>query len=92
MSPATILNRTKLVNREVFDPSKRDHVLSLMKFIETGNWGSVQFFEETPYTDVPATVMNKYLRHAFCLQKEASKSETVDNFQKLPLLVPGDTK
>ncbi len=48
------------VNREMFDPKNKEHRASLKKFIETGNWGDVQFFAEYPYVTVPETVFRKF--------------------------------
>jgi len=46
--------------RVPFDPVNPDHLASLKKFLETGSWGSVMFFPEFPYTDVPTYVLSKY--------------------------------
>lgn len=48
------------VRRETFDPKNKDHRASLKKFIETGNWGDVQFFAEYPCVTVPETVFRKF--------------------------------
>ena len=48
------------VRRETFDPKNKEHRDSLKKFIETGNWGEVQFFAEYPYVTVPETVFRKF--------------------------------
>lgn len=48
------------VRRETFDPKNKEHRASLKKFIETGNWGDVQFFAEYPYVTVPETVFRKF--------------------------------
>lgn len=66
---ADFLNRSSVlraasVNRQQFDPENRDHLASLQKFLETGNWGATQFYCEYPYTDVPTTVLTKFARHA----------------------------
>ena len=54
-----ILN-TPTVRREKFEPSNIEHRASLKKFIETGNWGEVQFFPEYPCVTVPETVFRKF--------------------------------
>ena len=48
------------VRRESFDSKNKEHRASLKKFIETGNWGDVQFFAEYPYVTVPETVFRKF--------------------------------
>ena len=48
------------VRRETFDPKNKEHKASLKKFIETGNWGDVQFFAEYPCVTVPETVLRKF--------------------------------
>lgn len=53
-------NLEGMVNRQRFDPRKKEHLESVKKFIETGNWGSVQFFCEPPFTDVPMMVLTHY--------------------------------
>ena len=53
-----ILNRS-FVARVNFDPKKSKHRDSLKRFLETGNWGEVQFFAEAPYVTVPETVLRK---------------------------------
>lgn len=52
--------REPTVRRENFDPKNKEHKASLKKFIETGNWGDVQFFAEYPYVTVPETVLRKF--------------------------------
>jgi hypothetical protein len=59
LSKSTILRRAG-VNRQFFDPDNPDHVDSLRTFINTGNWGAVQFYCEFPFTDVPMTVLMKF--------------------------------
>ncbi len=54
-----VLNKP-IVRRESFDPKNKEHRSSLKKFIETGNWGDVQFFAEYPYITVPETVFRKF--------------------------------
>lgn len=61
MTSTTILNRTEIVNRVKFDPDNAEHVESFKNFVKTGNWGNIQFFEEFPFTTVPATVTHRYL-------------------------------
>lgn len=48
------------VRRENFDPKNKEHRASLKKFLETGNWGDIQFYTEYPYVTVPETVLRKF--------------------------------
>lgn len=48
------------VRREVFDPANPAHLKSYKQFLETGNWGDIQFFTEHPKQTVPATVEYKF--------------------------------
>lgn len=59
LSKSTILRRAS-VNRQHFDPNNSEHIDSLRSFINTGNWGAVQFYCEFPFTDVPMTVLVKF--------------------------------
>jgi hypothetical protein len=52
------------VRREIFDPANAEHRASYLTFVETGVWGSVQFFHEFPFETVPATVAHKFAVHA----------------------------
>lgn len=58
-----LLRKSTLVKREDFDPTNIDHLKSLRCYVETGNWGDVQFYIELPYTTVPETVMRKMVSH-----------------------------
>jgi len=58
----SILTKTVLVRRETFDPKDKDHLKSLSNFVHTGNWGEIQFHVEQPFTTVPATVMDKFIK------------------------------
>jgi hypothetical protein len=51
------------IKREIFNPRNKAHQDSLRKFLETGNWGDIQFFVESPYVTVPQTVMRKFCAH-----------------------------
>lgn len=51
------------LSRAFFNPKNKAHRDSLKKFIETGNWGDVQFYPEFPYIDVPMTVLMKLAQH-----------------------------
>ena len=62
ISPNRISTMVK-INRVTFDPKKKEHLESVKTFIETGNWGAVQFYCEFPFTDVPMTVLMKYTAH-----------------------------
>ena len=59
LNRSTILRHTN-PNRTTFDPHNGEHLESLRQFIKTGNWGSVMFHCEFPFTDVPTTVLMKY--------------------------------
>lgn len=86
---STVLRRAS-VNRVFFDPANPDHIASFEVFLRTGNWGSVQFFCEQPYTDVPTTVLMKFsmymqgvrretpLERAIRLDKIKTDAETID--------------
>lgn len=65
-----IISTLSRVNRVTFDPSKKAHLESVKTFMETGNWGDIQFFCEYPYTDVPMTVLTKFT--AFKLKADMS--------------------
>lgn len=58
-----LLNKIEPVRREIFDASKEEHLNSLKNYVQTGNWGSVQFFTELPYTNTPTTVLMKYTKY-----------------------------
>lgn len=62
MSRSTAL-RAHGQKRTSFDPANPEHVESLKCFMETGSWGSVLFFPEFPYTEVPMTVLAKFAAH-----------------------------
>ncbi len=75
------VNGFSCINRADFDPTVQRHLDSLKKFLETGNWGDIQFFCEYPYTDVPTTVLMKYAAFKLSadLKSRAKKREnTVD--------------
>jgi hypothetical protein len=56
--------RRFVISREFFDPTNSAHIESAAKFLETGQWGQVQFFVEQPYTNVQDTVLRKLSAHA----------------------------
>jgi hypothetical protein len=62
--------RRHSVNRVLFDPSLETHLDSMRAFLRTGNWGDVQFYCETPYTDVPMTVLMKFAMYQEGVQRE----------------------
>lgn len=68
-------------NRTFFDPKNGDHIRSLHKFLETGNWGNVQFYCEAPYTDVPMTVLRKFAGAVIsaAIEMAAAKVDEVEN-------------
>ena len=68
LAKSTIL--TGVIRRENFDPSNPRHLESLQSFIRTGEWGSVQFFCEQPFSDVPMTVLMKYASYNLGIKRE----------------------
>jgi len=74
MSRSTNLRRHGLA-RAIFDPTNPAHQASLKKFIETGNWGTVQFYPEFPFTDVPMTVLMKMAAHTLKAQSRIVEHE-----------------
>lgn len=63
LNHSTALRLTRM-HRQHFDPKNPAHLESLKTFVETGNWGEVQFYCERPYTDVPMTVLMKFAKAA----------------------------
>jgi len=72
LNRATTL-RLAATNRTTFDPSNGDHLESLRSFINTGNWGTVMFHCEYPFTDVPTTVMMKFTGHILGAKRETAE-------------------
>lgn len=56
--------RVSRIPRECFDPMNSKHMKSLKCFLDTGNWGEIQFYIEAPYVTVPETVLRKVARAA----------------------------
>ncbi len=67
---SSTLLRTAHVQRETFDPSDGRHIESFRTFLETGNWGEIQFHVEAPYTDVPMTVLMKFAQYTEGVSRE----------------------
>ena len=82
----SILNRT-FINRETFDPTNEAHLESLQHFIRTGNWGSVQFFAELPYCEVPMAVLMKFAEHKLQVSRETPQ-ERAGRFATMDLATP----
>lgn len=61
-----------IIHREHFDPTKEAHIKSMKYFIQTGNWGAVQFLPELPYIEVPMTVLMKFAEHMTNVKRESS--------------------
>ena len=80
---STVLRRAS-VNRAFFDPTNKKHLESFDTFLKTGNWGSVQFFCEQPYTDVPMTVLMKFAMHKQKVQRESTLELTKRMAAKFP--------
>jgi hypothetical protein len=51
--------RNAKISREEFNPTDGTHLASLRKFLDTGNWGNIQFYPEAPYVTIPETVLRK---------------------------------
>ena len=56
---ASSVLRNARIQREIFDTTNQAHLESLQQFLETGNWGKIQFYTEAPYITVPETVLRK---------------------------------
>lgn len=56
--------RGSRVPRTEFDPDNGEHLASVRAFLTTGNWGTVQFYPEPPYLNVPETVFRKLAHSA----------------------------
>lgn len=80
------LLKKPFVNRQTFDPTNQTHIESFEYFIQTGNWGDVQFFAELPYNEVPATVMMKFCEHTLGVQRE-TQTDRSHRISKRPNLV-----
>ena len=65
------------VPREVFDPSNARHLASFDVFIQTGNWGDVQFFPVLPYDDVPMTVLMAFAEYQRQVKREDKEARNV---------------
>lgn len=63
---------TPFVRREKFDPANEEHLASFKIFIETGNWGDVQFHAELPFIEVPMTVLMKFAGHHLNAKRESA--------------------
>lgn len=74
------MNRSSVLQRHgnsrvSFDPTNEAHVASFKKFIQTGNWGDVQFYTEFPYTDAPTTVSMRLHEHNLGVTRDLTKYE-----------------
>ena len=58
LSQSGILRNAR-IERAEFNPTKKEHLESLREFLDTGNWGKIQFYPEAPYLNVPETVLRK---------------------------------
>jgi hypothetical protein len=52
------LRNAKII-REEFNPANDEHLSSLRIFLDTGNWGRIQFYPQAPYVTIPETVLRK---------------------------------
>lgn len=73
------------VNRQTFNPENPAHLASFTYFIQTGNWGDVQFFAELPYNEVPMTCMMKFAEHKLNVTRE-NQTERIARIAKRPNL------
>lgn len=69
--------------RVAFDPADQEHLASLKNFLETGNWGSVMFFLEYPFTDVPTYVLTKYASHQLGAHRKSNAERAVSDRREL---------
>ena len=69
LNTSTILRRAS-ANRVFFNPHNPEHLESLAHFVRTGEWGSTSFHLETPFADVPMTVLMKFAGAQLSVQRE----------------------
>lgn len=86
MLSAAATLRQPLVERAHFDPTNPDHLASLDAYLQTGNWGAVQFFPELPFVEVPITVLTKFAMHQRKVRSETEAERKVRVATK-PLIV-----
>ncbi len=79
-----LLKRTQIIRREIFDPRKKEHLESLKIFLQTGNWGDIQFYAELPYIEVPMTVLTKYSTYMLKVETE-TRTERQERIASLNL-------
>lgn len=79
--------RSHCAARALFDPANEQHLESFKTFLATGNWGSIQFLCEAPYTDVPMTVLMKFAMYKQGVQRE-SEGDRRARFAAMPLVSP----
>lgn len=52
----------RLIQREVFNPCSKDHLLSYSNYLTSGSWaGNCPFLLEWPFNDIPTMISNKIL-------------------------------
>lgn len=79
--------------RVMFDPSLQSHLDSFDVFLKTGNWGSIHFLVETPYTDVPMTVLMKFAMYNQSVTRETEAERQVRFGRKILVkAVPEETR
>lgn len=86
MPNLSVLARAQ-VKREIFDPANDAHLASMKIFLSTGNWGSVQFYAELPYIEVPMTVMRKFCEYTLQIERETEKARA-ERFSTMNLVKP----
>lgn len=79
-TPDFLNNSTSLrkagAHRMFFDPSLQSHLDSFDQFLKTGNWGEIHFFCESPYSDVPMTVLMKFAMYEQNVKREPLAERT----------------
>ena len=71
LATSTVLRKVQS-RREMFNPENADHLKSLANFVKTGEWGTVSFFCETPFSDVPMTVLMKFAGSQLHVSRETT--------------------
>lgn len=55
---------TGVIDRRLFDPTKKEDLLELKYFMDTGKWyRGCPFYQEYPWEDIPAMCKDKYTAH-----------------------------
>jgi hypothetical protein len=55
---------TGVIDRRLFDPTKKEDLLELKYFMINGKWKKgCPFYQEYPWEDIPAMCKDKYTAH-----------------------------